>query len=302
MLSRLGLVTRGHIYRSPIRRLSKLVDKCPEPRYDTGCTFCEIPQFPKDKQIDFLKHLHQTASQPWKHVLVLLHGVADFHSMPLKINLIPGSLASEFELYKRTKLSPNHPVLVSNIIVNSPKNEDLCHQGTTHKVLVYPEAKIVEFERKHLSEFIEHYLLPEEGYAATTYNPFSSSKKNVKFQSVKRPELFAEQKMAGDLVVVCGHTQRDVRCGKLAPLLTAEFTKVLHRENLDNEVDVGLISHIGGHAYAGNVIYFPRDEHTCPVTWYGRVFPQNVQGIIEETVKNKRIISELFRGDLKLLQ
>lgn len=302
MLGRAGLTKRCNLYIHTIRRFSKIIERCPKPKYDTGCTFCEIPQFPEDKQIDFLKPLHRTASQSWKHVLVLLHGVADFESMPLKINLIPGSLANEFEIHKRNRLSPKHPVLLSNIILNNPKNEKLRHQGQTHKVLVYPEAKIVEFEKEHLSHFIEHYLLPEEGSAATTYNPFSKSSSDIELKSIKRPELFIELLMVGDLVLVCGHTQRDIRCGKLAPLLTNEFAKVLKHENLENKVDLGLISHIGGHAYAGNVIYFPKDVKACPVTWYGRVLPQNVQGIVEETIKNKRIISELFRGDLAQIQ
>lgn len=70
---------------------------------------------------------------------------------------------------------------------------------------------------------------------------------------------------------------------------------------------VGLISHIGGHKYAGNVIvYVPPDAvlrgsgapHPlagCGV-WYGRVEPRHVEGIVAETVLGGRVIAELFRG------
>ena len=96
------------------------------------------------------------------------------------------------------------------------------------------------------------------------------------------------------MVLICGHTKRDIRCGVMAPLIEREFLAVLKRENLAEKVDVGLISHIGGHAYAGNVIYFPADASRMPVTWYGRVFPENVQGIVQTTIKEGKINKKTY--------
>lgn len=71
---------------------------------------------------------------------------------------------------------------------------------------------------------------------------------------------------------------------------------------------IGLVSHVGGHKWAGNVIiYFPHKYRTNPVQrrqsplagrgiWYGRVEPRHVEGIINETIKGGRVIKELFRG------
>jgi (2Fe-2S) ferredoxin len=72
---------------------------------------------------------------------------------------------------------------------------------------------------------------------------------------------------------------------------------------------VGLISHIGGHKFAGNVIlYFPptmkrkdgkgHELAGCGI-WYGRVEPKHVEGILKETVAGGRVIKELFRGGIK---
>lgn len=281
------------------RYISRIVDNCPKPLYDTGCTYCGTPEFPKDKGIDFEKNLNQTASQPWKHVLVTLHGFGDFAEMPSKINLVPGSLANEFESSKKSKLSPTHPVLLSNIITNDLRTSFV--DASLHEVIVYPEGKLVRFKKEHLLQFIEHYLLPDEKSSVVTYNPFTSDDKE-EHVSVKRPDLFEEQDFGKDLVLVCGHTQRDIRCGALGPIIENEFTEVLEREGLAPSVDVGLISHIGGHAYAGNVIYFPADTTLCPVVWYGRVFPEKVQGIVRETVIGKKIIKELYRGDLRQIE
>lgn len=67
-------------------------------------------------------------------------------------------------------------------------------------------------------------------------------------------------------------------------------------------MNIGCISHVGGHAWAGNVIvYFPSDvAHGLAGmgVWYGRVEPRHVEGIVKETVLGGRVIEELFRGGI----
>lgn len=87
----------------------------------------------------------------------------------------------------------------------------------------------------------------------------------------------------------------------MGPLLRTQFQHEFARRNVD--ADVGLISHIGGHKYAGNVIiYMPESMKRNSLggmgIWYGRVEPRKVEGIVEETVLKGRIIKELFRGGL----
>lgn len=81
-----------------------------------------------------------------------------------------------------------------------------------------------------------------------------------------------------------------------------------------DKVNVGMISHIGGHKWAGNVIlYLPRKWMIATSSgnksrvqsllagsriWYGRVEPKHVEGIVEETILNGRVIQELFRGGI----
>lgn len=76
-----------------------------------------------------------------------------------------------------------------------------------------------------------------------------------------------------------------------------------------------MISHIGGHAFAGNVIVYVPPGYCLedsvgggdcgrisPLAgmgiWYGRVEPKHVQGIVEETVRKGQILGELWRGGL----
>ena len=128
-----------------------------------------------------------------------------------------------------------------------------------------------------------------------------------------------------------------MRCGVMGPALRQEFGDQLLRERfqvLKGPVDigdgrertllgeaasqtegssgtarVGLISHIGGHKFAGNVIlYIPPGAKTvggkenplagCGIC-YGRVEPKHVEGIIKETLLGGTVIEELFRGGIR---
>ncbi|KAL6708320.1 hypothetical protein ACN47E_003244 [Coniothyrium glycines] len=100
-------------------------------------------------------------------------------------------------------------------------------------------------------------------------------------------------------ILICGHGGRDQRCGVMGPILLSSFQKELRRRGMAG--DVGLISHIGGHKYAGNVIiYVPpsMEENALRGTgiWYGRISPEHVEGLVEETLVKGRVITELLRG------
>ncbi|KAI9762876.1 MAG: hypothetical protein M4579_000229 [Chaenotheca gracillima] len=130
------------------------------------------------------------------------------------------------------------------------------------------------------------------------------------------------------LVLICGHGGRDQRCGVMGPLLRSEFHKVISSDDrftlqteepnsrvaqpdssatTRHDIRVGLISHIGGHKFAGNVIVYipstfggPEQRHALAGKgiWYGRVEPKHVDGIIRETIVKGNVISELFRGGI----
>lgn len=100
-------------------------------------------------------------------------------------------------------------------------------------------------------------------------------------------------------ILICGHGGRDQRCGVLGPILQSSFRKELERKGIEG--DVAQISHIGGHKYAGNVIiYLPPNLEGNALKgsgiWYGRVGPEQVEGVVEETITKGRIVGELLRG------
>ncbi|CAH2352776.1 altered inheritance of mitochondria protein 32 [[Candida] railenensis] len=278
----------------------QLVEKCPPPTFDTGCTFCGIPSFPKDKQIDFDRDLAGTRADNWKHLLILSSGLTH-DQWPSKIELQPGALSTELTHLKRSLGSPNHPVAISNIDMGTvPHYQKFANNEPDgmHTVLLYPDNKLIRFDKQKTEEFFKTYLRPKGEPIKLPYNPFRRMAPTITEPLVGADEevvgKFHEEDFCRELVLICGHSKRDIRCGVLAPILKEEFVKVLEAKEVES-VDVGYISHIGGHAYAGNVLYFGNSAFESTV-WYGRVFPDKVQGIVEETVINGNVIKELYRG------
>lgn len=123
-----------------------------------------------------------------------------------------------------------------------------------------------------------------------------------------------------DEILICGHGGRDMRCGVMAPVLETEFHRALRAVWFDSvgceggrldgtgHANVGLISHVGGHKYAGNIIVYIPPEMTSSTgtlhplagkgIWYGRIEPKHVQGIVEETVLGGRVVTDHFRGGI----
>lgn len=144
----------------------------------------------------------------------------------------------------------------------------------------------------------------------------------------RQPEMqrrfVGSRKVDEILILICGHGGRDVRCGTLGPILKQEFEEKLQRQNVALLTDppvaeavevatdvegytptarVGLISHIGGHKWAGNVIvYIPPSFSSNALAgkgiWYGRVAPEHVEGIVAKTVLDGKVIKDLFRGGI----
>lgn len=127
----------------------------------------------------------------------------------------------------------------------------------------------------------------------------AEQKKNLLRDESKAANLPPAEPITKPTILICGHGGRDQRCGVLGPLLQSSFRQDLHRRGID--ADVGVISHVGGHKYAGNVIiYLPPSLESNPLRgsgiWYGRIGPENVEGVVEETIVQGRVVVDLLRG------
>lgn len=205
----------------------------------------------------------------------------------------------------------------------------------TTSAYLLPSFKYVPFLPRVSFESVEAlvkgYLLPETLHK--THDGLSPIHRD---RLTRKPAyqnlLFGVRDVADILVLICGHGGRDQRCGIYGPLLQSEFEEKLPAAGVEvlsgpveaeapdaaalsgdasgrvSSARVGLISHIGGHKFAGNVIiYLPPSLKTEKGEihllagfgiWYGRVEPNHVEGIVAETILGGKVITSLFRGGI----
>ena len=166
-----------------------------------------------------------------------------------------------------------------------------------------------------LSTFIRAFLLTDK-----LHDMHSSLPESKRAELTRVPSLESKFPEAIDIqhsptILICGHSGRDMRCGIMAPVLEEQFRRALRAcgfvsaddscGTLDrpDHANVGLISHVGGHKYAGNVIiHIPPGMTSNPLAgkgiWYGRVEPKHVEGIVQETILKGRVVEDHFRGGI----
>lgn len=198
------------------------------------------------------------------------------------------------------------------------------YPGESASLLIDVEHVSGSAKEQFAEHIISEYLLPTRLSArAKQMIPSEQHKSFTRRQKAHDAEvqLDVARRVGQDMlkVLICGHGCRDQRCGLYGPVLQTEFVKVLksghgqpgpgsHGSGLagpaEDKFEVDLISHIGGHKFAGNVIiYIPASGawKNHPLAgmgiWYGRMEPKHVPGIVIETNRG-RIIKELFRGGI----
>ncbi|RDL35412.1 Sucraseferredoxin-like protein [Venustampulla echinocandica] len=231
----------------------------------------------------------------------------------------------------------NVTVLNSSFPPTGPRTTEIVNRSA----YILPSFKYVPFIRHGsfdaVQALVKGYLLPTKlSFAHDHLSPIHRDRLLRKKEYTSM--LDGVQDVKDVLVLICGHGTRDQRCGIMGPVLQGEFEKGLEMHNLRVKKDavgierptyeekrsleepkieeqvggaarVGLISHMGGHKFAGNVIlYLPPgmktvegDEHPlggCGI-WYGRVEPKHVDGIVKETIQGGKVIEDLFRGGIR---
>ncbi|KAK1992689.1 hypothetical protein LX36DRAFT_715182 [Colletotrichum falcatum] len=315
----------------------ELVPTCPAPTCECAAT----PAMPDGLEIDRKAPLNGVVSAYAEQVLVCT-GKDDWASRIEEENSGDNLAADLKELFGRggTYSDPWHNISVLNASFPSstPKRSEL----QTTSAYLLPSFKYVPFLPRvsfdSVQALAKGYLLPEK------LHPMHDGLSPIHRDRLTRKEayrslLYGVRDVTDVLVLVCGHGGRDMRCGVMGPVLRDEFEARLEGAGVDVargpiEVDesggetqqiappeggetagrggvaarVGLISHIGGHKFAGNVIvYIPPGLRTKggeahPLAgkgvWYGRVEPKHVEGIVNETVLEGRVIADMFRGGI----
>ena len=166
-----------------------------------------------------------------------------------------------------------------------------------------------------IERFAKGFVLPTKLHQMHAVLP-EAQKQNVLRDETLQGQFKGVRPVQEALILICGHNGRDTRCGIMGPLLRTEFEEKLATQGFDvlkeagkpldsdkHTARVGLISHVGGHKFAGNVIMYIPPSFTDNALagsgiWYGRVRPEHVEGIVNSTLLQGKVIKELFRGGI----
>ncbi|KAF2878509.1 Sucrase/ferredoxin-like-domain-containing protein [Massariosphaeria phaeospora] len=320
----------------PFRALRPLSTTTPTIPYTPTCppATCPCAATPPDLDIDRATPLLNTMAAYAEHIVVCT-GQRDWTS---RIEDDEGETGAFVRGLKGVvgkggkAFDPFNPLLTTASSLPASRTPHTSHillfpSFTRHASLAHTPSSLSAFASAHL--------------AARTLSPFHSALPAPQRAALlrdnspaTRSRLPPAEPIASVTVLICGHGARDRRCGVLGPLLEDGFRRELARRGVRG-AEVGVVSHVGGHKFAGNVVvYVPPgwwwrgraddnsdggdggssssgnssgssggDEapHALAGTgvWYGRVGPEHVEGIVEETVVQGRIISELFRGGVR---
>ncbi|PBP19284.1 Sucraseferredoxin-like protein [Diplocarpon rosae] len=295
-----------------------------------------MPAMPAGLPIDRSKSLNETMA-PYAQQVLICTGKDDWLSKIEDENSGDNLAADIKELIGRGGIysDPYHGVVITNGSFPSSVPSRTTVQTTS--AYLFPSFKYVPFlprvSFESVQALVKGYLLPKK------LHPMHDGQSPIHRDRLLREEdqgrlLYGVQDINDIMVLICGHGGRDMRCGILGPVLREGFEMQLEKEKMhvwtspvqvsdgterarieDKEqaigpaARVGLISHIGGHKFAGNVILYippgmktadgqPHDFAGCGI-WYGRVEPKHVEGIIRETVLGGKVILELFRGGIR---
>jgi len=146
-------------------------------------------------------------------------------------------------------------------------------------------------------------VFPREGGAAFRLSPSASMLADAPAWAA---EVVAGAAAGGDpqaatCVFVCAHARRDARCGATGPALVSALREALAARAAAGDaraVVVRACSHVGGHAFAGNVLVFARrgGEAALAGDWYGYVTPEHVTSILDERIRDGKQLDAIWRG------
>lgn len=168
------------------------------------------------------------------------------------------------------------PILINvielvNIAENPVSAEDSRKTGKKYKLLCLPEWKVLSFDESYIDEVSD--LVNRENLS----DHFDALHNDI----IKLSTFHKD-----NLLLICGHNQRDVRCGVMSKELIT---------NMKSKDPVGLISHIGGHKFAGNIVLYSQKEHETNSYWFRHISPLVADTVLEEAKKGN-MVTEFYRG------
>lgn len=245
--------------------------------------------------------------KPWQHHLLVATGKTDWvHSVTDE----SGSLAKALDASQDSwKFATKGRVIISNSSL-PPPDEHFEWDGTDVKdkptsLLILPEFLVLNnITPNSASSDLNAVMtaLQKQQTQEVSEKLPKSILSSISFPSTSKTSLAPCPDLA--YILLCSHRTRDKRCGITAPILQKAFHERLaeldlYRDASDDRpggVRVSMVSHVGGHKYAANVIIYTKSGQAI---WLARIKPEHVEKVLECCVLKGQVFPELLRGAFK---
>ncbi|KAI8639650.1 Sucrase/ferredoxin-like-domain-containing protein [Parasitella parasitica] len=199
---------------------------------ENGYIPCKSHPFPKvlGRKIDMTDPMTRPAGI--RH-LVGCVGADAMEWTRAKVEAIPGIMQSLMTTENQW-LKENRPQVPSDKVVMATVAE---RPGKCHRpdVMLFPEFKIFQ-DISSTDGVIDSESPLYNALKSIWQNPYVSLPPQKEWLDIE----------ADTVVFVCTHARRDLRCGKLGPLIVNEFNRVIQEKQLQGKVEVWGTSHFGG--------------------------------------------------------
>ncbi|OBZ82044.1 Altered inheritance of mitochondria protein 32 [Choanephora cucurbitarum] len=248
---------------------------------EDDCSGCADPctehkEFPSYLHIEKDFPILGTVKPYGRHILIAT-GLTDW---PKYIDDEPNSLAQALS----NVIHQNKSLPWKTLMTNASMTSRFSDQPGGSDILIYPDNILVSnVTHANMNDFYQLFVAA----------PLSQDQSRPDEDRLGQMKI--EPSPYRNLMLLCSHRKRDKRCGVTAPMLAQEIDHVLREKDLSEEdVSVMMVSHIGGHKIAGNVICYI--NHGTRGIWYGRVKTCHCRSIVEETILKGKILKDLYRG------
>ncbi|CCH59048.1 hypothetical protein TBLA_0B02060 [Henningerozyma blattae CBS 6284] len=220
-------------------------------------------------------------------------------------NINSGILINAISVHERNS---NH--IISNLIReknNSPITNVAGSNDQTCQFLVIPEMKIYNINKQDLSKFGDFITQEFEAKMPIklSFDDYLKGNAELILKENKSSPInsynhfkFTGTSIDSNWIFICGHKERDMRCG----IIGKDIARKIEKDNLLANYNVAIISHVGGHKFAGNVILYTNEDQNSTegskavdTLWLGKVTPENITCISNHFTK-REIPSEYLRG------
>ncbi|QLQ82651.1 hypothetical protein HG537_0H04140 [Torulaspora globosa] len=324
MFRRIGLaIWSKACYHRDYRVVGGLLGANPKVKSQCECYYQDMNgKLPDDKQLDGSIELPNQVPVYHKHLLVISPRDRDPERLEWKTawqSRLELNGQWPYSVISKLKEHLKHSRFGSGVLINAVamvegdiKPLETNGDRIAH-IFVLPDNRLYAIHERQIENFA-HFIgggrLRESVDRKPSFNDYLRGADNVQslpeIESLQAPELdehlFNYKTSRKDWIMVCGHYQRDDRCG----LIGQDLIKVIKEKGLGLNKNVALISHIGGHKYAGNVILYNNypsknelGKYLVDCLWFGKVVPPSLP-LLFKHLGNGLIPKELYRGGMPM--